>query len=76
MASPILHWIIDPICGWSYGALPLINAIEEGFPTVVFENQHAEIGQLPIHGFYNKPQDLVRFVEQQLLKTSFNSKER
>jgi putative protein-disulfide isomerase len=43
---------------------------------VVFENQHAEIGQLPIHGFYNKPQDLVRFVEQQLLKTSFNSKER
>jgi putative protein-disulfide isomerase len=48
----------------------------QGFPTVVFENQHAEIGQLPIHGFYNKPQDLVRFVEQQLLKTSFNSKER
>ncbi len=29
MASPILHWIIDPICGWSYGVLPLINAAEE-----------------------------------------------
>lgn len=32
MASPILHWIIDPICGWSYGALPLMNAVEEKFP--------------------------------------------
>lgn len=48
----------------------------QGFPTVIFENQHAEIGQVPIHGFYGKPQDFVRFVEQQLLKTSFNSKER
>ena len=34
MASPILHWIIDPICGWSYGALPLINAVEEKFPNL------------------------------------------
>ncbi|OTG93479.1 DsbA family protein [Acinetobacter sp. ANC 4654] len=34
MASPILHWIIDPICGWSYGALPLMNAVEEKFPNL------------------------------------------
>ena len=34
MASPILHWIIDPICGWSYGVLPLINAAEEKFPNL------------------------------------------
>ncbi|OTG82200.1 DsbA family protein [Acinetobacter sp. ANC 4648] len=38
MASPILHWILDPICGWSYGALPLINAAEEKFPD--FQSLH------------------------------------
>ena len=32
MATPMLHWILDPICGWSYGALPLINAVEAAFP--------------------------------------------
>lgn len=34
MAAPILHWVIDPICGWSYGALPLMNAVEEKFPNL------------------------------------------
>ncbi|MEB3766350.1 DsbA family protein [Acinetobacter sp. MD2] len=27
-----LHWIIDPICGWSYGILPLINAAQSKYP--------------------------------------------
>lgn len=27
-----LYWIIDPLCGWSYGALPLINRIASYFP--------------------------------------------
>lgn len=27
-----LYWIIDPLCGWSYGALPLLNRIAEDFP--------------------------------------------
>lgn len=26
-----LYWIIDPLCGWSYGALPLLNRIAEDF---------------------------------------------
>lgn len=39
-----LHWIIDPICGWSYGALPLINAVQEKFPTL----QHFHLGGLYI----------------------------
>ncbi|MFM2480787.1 DsbA family protein [Celerinatantimonas sp. YJH-8] len=28
-----LHWIIDPLCGWSYGALPLLQATAEAWPT-------------------------------------------
>ena len=27
-----LYWIIDPLCGWSYGALPLMNRIAQHFP--------------------------------------------
>ncbi|WP_437613289.1 DsbA family protein [Erwinia sp. V71] len=27
-----IYWIIDPLCGWSYGALPLINRIAQRFP--------------------------------------------
>jgi len=27
-----LYWIIDPLCGWSYGALPLLNRVAEDFP--------------------------------------------
>ncbi len=27
-----LYWIIDPLCGWSYGALPLLNRIAQHFP--------------------------------------------
>lgn len=27
-----LYWIIDPLCGWSYGALPLLNRIAQQFP--------------------------------------------
>lgn len=27
-----LYWIIDPLCGWSYGALPLMNRIALRFP--------------------------------------------
>lgn len=30
--QPGLYWIIDPLCGWSYGALPLINRLAEDFP--------------------------------------------
>lgn len=28
-----LHWIIDPLCGWSYGALPLLQATADAWPT-------------------------------------------
>ncbi len=24
--SPILHYIYDPLCGWCYGAAPLVQA--------------------------------------------------
>ena len=27
-----LHWIIDPLCGWSYGALPLLHATAAAWP--------------------------------------------
>ncbi|KFZ38779.1 hypothetical protein HR45_05035 [Shewanella mangrovi] len=27
-----LHWIIDPLCGWSYGALPLLQATADAWP--------------------------------------------
>lgn len=27
-----LYWIIDPLCGWSYGALPLLNRMAQDFP--------------------------------------------
>lgn len=30
--QPGIHWIIDPLCGWSYGAQPLINRIAQDFP--------------------------------------------
>lgn len=30
--QPGLYWIIDPLCGWSYGVLPLINRIARDFP--------------------------------------------
>ncbi|AOA58781.1 DsbA family protein [Acinetobacter larvae] len=29
MSIKTLHWIVDPICGWSYAALPLIQQIEQ-----------------------------------------------
>ena len=25
-SSPILHYIYDPLCGWCYGAAPLVEA--------------------------------------------------
>lgn len=28
-----LHWIIDPLCGWSYGALPLLQATAAAWPS-------------------------------------------
>ena len=37
-----LYWIIDPLCGWSYGALPLINRTAEHFT----ERQHILPGGL------------------------------
>lgn len=29
--QPGLYWIIDPLCGWSYGALPLLNRVAQDF---------------------------------------------
>lgn len=29
--QPGLYWIIDPLCGWSYGALPLLNRVAQAF---------------------------------------------
>ncbi|RKG39209.1 DsbA family protein, partial [Acinetobacter rongchengensis] len=37
-----------------------------GFPTLVFENQNGEINKIAVQHFYNKSQDLVSFVAQQL----------
>ncbi|MCH1921212.1 DsbA family protein [Shewanella sp. A3A] len=31
-SSLTLHWIIDPLCGWSYGALPLLQATAAAWP--------------------------------------------
>ena len=40
----------------------------QGFPTLVFENQSGEMNKIPIHRFYNKLQDFVQFIDQQLPK--------
>ena len=33
-ATPVLHYIYDPLCGWCYGAKPLIDAAREILPVV------------------------------------------
>ena len=33
-ATPVLHYIYDPLCGWCYGAKPLVDAAREILPVV------------------------------------------
>ena len=33
-ATPVLHYIYDPLCGWCYGAKPLIDAARDILPVV------------------------------------------
>ena len=33
-AAPVLHYIYDPLCGWCYGAKPLVDAAREILPVV------------------------------------------
>jgi putative protein-disulfide isomerase len=34
MTSPVLHYIHDPLCGWCYGAAPLVRAARAVLPVV------------------------------------------
>jgi len=32
MTAPILHYLYDPLCGWCYGAAPLVRAARDVLP--------------------------------------------
>jgi putative protein-disulfide isomerase len=34
MPSTVLHYIYDPLCGWCYGAAPLIRAVRDVLPVL------------------------------------------
>mgnify|MGYP000541257890 CR=1 FL=1 len=44
MTTPVLHYIYDPLCGWCYGAKPLIDAAR-GIVPVVAHGGGINLGQ-------------------------------
>ena len=47
MATPILHYVYDPLCGWCYAAEPLVEAAADGGIPVVLHG--GGLWDQPIH---------------------------